>query len=333
MSEGTQRGRTRRSSREIPHESAHWRGDGRPGPTVIYLSTNTSREPTACRFKIIWVKTVEQIAPLLWPSLRPILDRVLEGEEFADRALIGQGLTQPSDQHHYLASFVPVRSQGVVIGAAYVVDDVTALKKSEEAIQLCSEFYAILSRTNMAVSRASSTDALYRDVCEVCVSVGKFAFAWIGVPENGRLTKAASAGIDDGYIAESLISLDPESERARGPAGQAFLHGSYVVVNDFLSATITKPWHALAKRVGVNALAAFPIREAGDVVAVLTVTPRNPTTSRPISSPRWPTSRRSSRWDSTISPTRKRSVAMRKRCACGTGPCSPSPRASSSSTH
>jgi two-component system cell cycle sensor histidine kinase/response regulator CckA len=216
-------------------------------------------------------KSIEQIAPLLWPALRPILERVLEGEEFSDRALIDQGLTKPGDQHHYLASFVPVRAQGVVIGAAYVVDDVTALKKSEEAIRLCSEFYAILSRTNMAVSRASSTDALYREVCEVCVSVGKFAFAWIGVPENDRLVRAASAGIDDGYIAESFISIDPENERAHGPAGQAYLRGSYVVVNDFLAASMTKPWHELAQRVGVKALAAFPIREAGRVVAILTV--------------------------------------------------------------
>ncbi|MFO0592799.1 MAG: GAF domain-containing protein [Polyangiaceae bacterium] len=140
---------------------------------------------------------------------------------------------------------------------------------AEDALRARNHLYAMLARTYRAVSQCQTLQELFADVCEIAVETGRFRFAWIGVPEGDRIVPVARAGVDGGYIDAIRVSLDPADERSQGPAGRAFATGQSVVVNDFHTASMTSPWHDVARRVGVGATATFPIKEQGRPIAVL----------------------------------------------------------------
>jgi diguanylate cyclase (GGDEF)-like protein/PAS domain S-box-containing protein len=149
--------------------------------------------------------------------------------------------------------------------------DVTDRVRAEEALRVRTNLYAMLSRTNRAVSHCQNTGELFQEVCNIAVEIGQLQFAWIGVAEGTVVKPAMSAGVDYGYLKKIVVSLDEHDPRSHGPTGRAFLRGESTVVNDFQAATQTAPWHDEARRAGFAASAAFPIRERGRVVAVLTI--------------------------------------------------------------
>jgi signal transduction histidine kinase/CheY-like chemotaxis protein len=149
-------------------------------------------------------------------------------------------------------------------------EDIAIRMQAEAALAVRTDLYAMLSRTNQAVSRSRSADELYREVCTIAVEIGRFRFAWVGAPTRGQLTLVSSAGQDDGYMSEIVTTLDETDPRSHGPAARAALTGRAVVVND-LAAVPEAPWHGAAQRAGFAAAAAFPLLERGVVVAVLTL--------------------------------------------------------------
>jgi PAS domain S-box-containing protein len=134
-----------------------------------------------------------------------------------------------------------------------------------------ANLYAMLSRTNQAICRSHTPQQLYREVCQLAVDTGYFSFVWVGMPDEDRIKAVASAGQDNGYMQELLISLDPRDARAHGPTARCLHTGETFIVNDFLASPLTAPWHAAAHRAGFAASAALPLRARGKVVAVLTL--------------------------------------------------------------
>ena len=216
-------------------------------------------------------KTVEEVSPGLWERIEPLLRTVLEGHTIVNREVtLDDGDPQRAGRL-WLASYYPLRVDGAVTGIGCIIIEITERREIERDLRLRTNLYAMLSRANRAVSRADNATDLFREVCEIAVEVGGFSFAWVGVPRGPTLELAASAGIDNGYLSELVISLDPNDERSQGPTGQAYLTGNYFVVNDLLATSMTAPWHELADRSGFASSASFPIREEGVVAAVLSV--------------------------------------------------------------
>jgi PAS domain S-box-containing protein len=220
-------------------------------------------------------KEVREVVPRLWTTLEPILRSVLNGQTVLDSRLYLESYDEAKTTRHWLASFYPIRVSGEIIGIGSIVNDVTTIKQSEEALRLCTGIYQVLSRTTQAVSKAASVEALYRDVCDVAVKVGNFAYAWIGVPDGTTIVKVASAGVDNGIMSEFSLSIDPDDPRSRGPTGRAFITGSYQVLNDFTDSSMPASWIELAERAGFAASASFPIREGDHVSAALCVFSRD----------------------------------------------------------
>jgi PAS domain S-box-containing protein len=218
---------------------------------------------------------VREAVPRLWSTLEPILRSVLNGQTVLDSRLYLKGSDEAKVARHWLASFYPIRDSGMIIGVGSIVNDVTSIKQSEAALRLCTGIYQVLARTTQAVSKAASVEALYRDVCDVAVNVGKFAYAWIGVPNGTVIVKVASAGVDNGIMSEFSLSIDPDDPRSKGPTGRAFITGSYQVLNDFTDGSMPTSWIELAERAGFAASASFPIREGEHVSAVLSVFSRD----------------------------------------------------------
>ncbi len=139
-----------------------------------------------------------------------------------------------------------------------------------------ADSYSVLAETIRAVGRCESATELYRELCRVVVQTGQGRFAWVGVRHLGVVKIVATAGDDNGYLAEVadsglMIALDVGDVRAQGPTGRALSAGVRTIVNDFSSASSTGPWHVAARRAGLHASAAFPIRRGDVVMAALTV--------------------------------------------------------------
>jgi two-component system cell cycle sensor histidine kinase/response regulator CckA len=156
-------------------------------------------------------------------------------------------------------------------GVGIIIDDITERWRLKQSLRATSNLYAMLLRSNQAISRCRNAPELYASICRVAVDTGHFRFAWIGVPSGGRIVPLAQAGIDNGYMRELVVTLDDDDPRSHGPTATSYKTGQSVVVNDFLSASQTLPWHGAAKRAGIAASATFAIPERGQVVAVLTL--------------------------------------------------------------
>jgi PAS domain S-box-containing protein len=214
-------------------------------------------------------KTVQEVVPYLWPLLEPFLRRALAGETLLDQDI--SVVTQAGDRRCWRSSLYPVRREGDVVGIGVVVIDVTEQRRAEAALRVRKDLYAMLSRTNRAVAVCATRDALFQELCATAVESGRFLFAWVGELRGDRVERVASAGDDKGYLAELVISLEESDPRSRGPCGRCALTGRSVVVNEFMATPAMEMWHASGARVGIEAVASFPLSEQGRVVAVLSL--------------------------------------------------------------
>jgi PAS domain S-box-containing protein len=216
-------------------------------------------------------RTVAEKVPALWSALAPLYRRALAGESLVNQEVSGPISDDSPEIRHWLVSYYPVRQEQEVIGVGVIVHDISERTATEHALAVRNDLYAMLSRTNRAVSQCRSADELFAELCTIAVTIGRFRYAWIGVPENGRIRAVAGAGDHGGYMDALEISLDEHDPRGQGPTGRAARTGEFVVVNDFMASPMTSPWHARARAVGFAASAAFPLKERGVVVAVMTM--------------------------------------------------------------
>ncbi|MDE2023336.1 MAG: PAS domain S-box protein [Gammaproteobacteria bacterium] len=164
-------------------------------------------------------------------------------------------------------------SQGACTELVGRVHDITERKQHELALERQRNLYAMLSQTNQAIVRLHNRDDLFLAVCHTAVRYGRLQFAAISLldPQSQQLRLAVKYGADADYLQFAQIFAKPSDVRGRGPAGEAVLTGRHVVCNDFLNDPRTQPWHELARRCGIRASAAFPIRLSGQIIGILSL--------------------------------------------------------------
>ena len=167
---------------------------------------------------------------------------------------------------------VEISSRPIEIeGRHYVqgfVRDITERKRAEAALLRQKDLYNMLAHTNQAIVLCTSREGLFSTVCRIAVEHGRFRFAWIGMIGLGdaQIQPVAQHGEDAGYVEELRVSASPATAIGQGPTGKALQTGVRVLSNDFLKDPATAPWHEAARRAGVRASAAFPIRENDAVI-------------------------------------------------------------------
>ena len=78
--------------------------------------------------------TVQEVVPLLWPTLEPVYRSVLDlGEAVLNVEVTGELASDPGHRRDWLSSFYPVKVGDDIIGIAPVVIDVTDHKRLEES--------------------------------------------------------------------------------------------------------------------------------------------------------------------------------------------------------
>ena len=142
----------------------------------------------------------------------------------------------------------------------YVIRDITERRRAEERIRKLNQLYELLSRANAAIVRTSDPVELARKVCEIAVEVAGFRLAWVSrVVGKDGLAPVAVAGPAAEVVAEAPLTLDPSAPSGHGPTAEAIRGNRPVVENDYLGAEKTSVWHPGARRLGLAALASFPI--------------------------------------------------------------------------
>ncbi|MHB1185788.1 MAG: GAF domain-containing protein [Desulfobulbia bacterium] len=128
------------------------------------------------------------------------------------------------------------------------------------ALKNLNRVYAVLSNINQTIIRVRDPQELFQTACRIAVEDGGFRLAWIGLLDtaSGEVTQAASAGIDDGYLAKLCISLG-NAPFDQGPTGSAIREGSYCVANDIEHDAHMAPWRTEALQRGYRSSAAFPL--------------------------------------------------------------------------
>ncbi|MBX3652237.1 MAG: PAS domain S-box protein [Burkholderiales bacterium] len=205
-------------------------------------------------------------------------DRVMRGE--ADGYTMDKRFLRPDGATVHVAIDVravrrPDRSVELFI---CTVQDITERKQRELQLRQQRNLYAALSATNEAIIRLRDRDAIFARICRIAVERAGFAFAWIGLLDaaTGEVRPVARFGEDHDYIDQLKISIDPERPEGRGATGLVMREGRHRIVNDIRSMSHMLPWHEAAARAGVEASAAFPVRQGGKVIGTLNLYARQP---------------------------------------------------------
>ncbi len=166
---------------------------------------------------------------------------------------------------------VPMRDElGKVMSLLGITLDITERKQSRERIERLTRLYKSLSEVNQAIVRMEEQTELFPLVCRCAVEFGGMKMAWIGQPDatSGLISPVASYGDLLHELDTVVFSSRADVPEGRGAIGTAFREGRPVIINDFHSSEMTKPWHARAADSGINAIAAFPIQRGGLPFAV-----------------------------------------------------------------
>jgi PAS domain S-box-containing protein/putative nucleotidyltransferase with HDIG domain len=151
-------------------------------------------------------------------------------------------------------------SDGIIIGAASIAHDITHRKLAEEAIARNARALRAISRVNEALVRATLVDELLSTVCEVIVTEGGYAVAWVGygLHDSARsIVSMASCGDDSGYV--DALHLSWAEGPQDSPAGRVLREGTEVVVQDAASEPGWDLWREATVSHGIRSNISLPI--------------------------------------------------------------------------
>ena len=158
-----------------------------------------------------------------------------------------------------------------------VIRDISERKQAETRIARLTQLYATLSRVNEAIVHIGEDDfdeiTLFKTVCDIAVNQGGMKLAWIGRlnADSQQIEAVAFSGDGTDYLKGLAVSARADIESGRGPTGSSLRENHPIFIQDFMSSSMTTPWHERAKQYQWHASAAIPIPRADKPYAVLTL--------------------------------------------------------------
>jgi PAS domain S-box-containing protein len=158
-------------------------------------------------------------------------------------------------------------------GLSIFFRDITAPKKAEEKILKANRLYNFLSSINHMIIRTKDQSSLFKEVCEIAVSVGQFRMAWIGmIDENANeIMPVMFAGEERGYLTGiekiASVAIPP----GKGPTGTAVREGRIVVCHDIETDPLLASLREEALARGYRSSIALPIKRFEKIIGAFTV--------------------------------------------------------------
>ena len=144
-----------------------------------YIRVNqTFSEITGLSVDRMLGRTVQEVVPDLWSRLEEVYRRVLEqGEVAANVELTGETLAQPGVRRYWLAHYYPLKVAGETVAAGAVIQEITAQKRTEEALRDSER------RLELALSGADMGSCEWDLVTDELIIHDRWARIFGGAPE------------------------------------------------------------------------------------------------------------------------------------------------------
>lgn len=152
-----------------------------------------------------------------------------------------------------------------------VIRDSSSRQDAEKQLVNLKDAYAALSQTNQCINRCSTSAELFQQTCEIAIRYTHLKLAWIGMIDavNENIVPVAQAGPAVDYVQGLQVSVNPQSEWSRGPAGRAILTRYRVVTNDLWRSDGFESWMKGLAAYEIQSWAAYPLFQERQVVGVL----------------------------------------------------------------
>ena len=82
----------------------------------------------------------------------------------------------------------PVFDNNRLVGAVHIISDITDRKHGEEELRRSNKALKMITECNKALVRSSCENELVQEVCDVLITIGQFAYAWICVKDENDNT-------------------------------------------------------------------------------------------------------------------------------------------------
>jgi len=166
--------------------------------------------------------------------------------------------------------------QGKIQGMEAFIRDINESRNAKERINKLYRLSATLSQINQSIARIKSKKELFRTICEICVSYGKFQMAWIGLidPKSGNIKPVTHCGYEDGYLENISINIK-DNPSPHKPSIVAIDKGELSVSED-LKKDLDRNWREEALKRNYRSLASMPLKLKGEVIGILNIYSSNP---------------------------------------------------------
>lgn len=155
--------------------------------------------------------------------------------------------------------------------AREVSQALSALDRKVRLERLQAFHNALLGVSETLIQARSEAEMLF-DVCARVVQPRLFDLAWIGRPNpEGEIEILSAAGVESDVLRHLRLRLD---DAPPSLAATAWRKGEPVIDNQFLRDPIHRPSHPMAKALGLEAVASFPLRRQGTPFALLNLISR-----------------------------------------------------------
>ncbi len=175
-------------------------------------------------------RSIGEVAPEVWPQLRPHYERVLSsGEPSLDVTLIGETRARPGDTRHWRAGFFPVHGETALIGIGLVIVDATERDGLADQLEARLAQQAAVSELGQLTLRERSVERTMQAAVDTLLERLSADCAEILRAETGDpdLRLLVGAGWPSELVGEATVPLGNASQ-----AGFTLLEDQPVVVPD-----------------------------------------------------------------------------------------------------
>jgi PAS domain S-box-containing protein len=157
--------------------------------------------------------------------------------------------------------------------SAIILRDITERIRQESEIRRLTRIYSLLSDINQATIRVNNPLELFKEVCRIVIEVGEFKAGWVGQVEmeKQQVVSVAVAGDGSELLKNRRINLSQDHPESSGIVACSIRQGKAIAANDYAFDARSGPWRDVAAKLGIKSAISLPIRNAGEIRAVLVV--------------------------------------------------------------
>ncbi len=145
-------------------------------------------------------------------------------------------------------------------------NDITERKRAEEALRRLNRELRAISNCNQVLLRATDEQTLLEKICRIVCEEAGYRMAWVGYAEHDEaksVRPVAWTGAEEGYLASAGITW-ADTDRGRGPTGEAIRSGRSCCVQDFATDNRLAAWREGLLQRGFRSGIALPLKDEND---------------------------------------------------------------------